>query len=103
MGKDLEITDQIKSYIENLSKELHPVQKQIIAYNENLGEIKKMQIAVSQCHFLEFITINKAIDKQLFQPNLQKKRPPRDSPKLKGPSPRRKRPDRKRLRTIKKK
>ena len=61
MGKDLEITDQIKSYIENLSKELHPVQKQIIAYNENIGKIKKMQIAVTQCHFLEFITkISKA-------------------------------------------
>ena len=61
MGKDLGINDKVKSYIESLSKELHPVQKQIIAYNENLGEIKKMQIAVTQCHFLEFITkISKA-------------------------------------------
>jgi caffeoyl-CoA O-methyltransferase len=61
MGRDLEISNKVKSYIENLSKELHPVQKQIIAYNENLGEIKKMQIAISQCHFLEFITkISKA-------------------------------------------
>ena len=61
MGKDFGISDKVKSYIENLSKELHPVQKQIIAYNENLGEIKKMQIAVTQCHFLEFITkISKA-------------------------------------------
>ena len=61
MGKDLEISDKIKSYIENLSKELHPVQKDIISYNETLGEIKKMQIAVSQCHFLELITkISKA-------------------------------------------
>ena len=61
MGKDLVINDKVKSYIESLSKELHPVQKQIIAYNENLGEIKKMQIAVTQCHFLEFITkISKA-------------------------------------------
>jgi len=56
MGKDLEISDKVKNYIENLSKELHPVQKEIIAYNETLGEIKKMQIAVSQCHFLELIT-----------------------------------------------
>ena len=52
MGKDLEISDKVKNYIENLSKELHPVQKEIIAYNETLGEIKKMQISVSQCHFL---------------------------------------------------
>ena len=56
MGKDFEISDKIKNYIENLSKELHPVQKEIISYNETLGEIKKMQIAVSQCHFLELIT-----------------------------------------------
>ena len=61
MGQDLELSEKLKSYIENLSKELHPVQKQIIAYNDNLGEIKKMQIAVTQCHFLEFITkISKA-------------------------------------------
>ena len=61
MGKDLEISDKIKNYIQNLSKELHPVQKEIIAYNESLGEIKKMQISVMQCHFLEFITkISKA-------------------------------------------
>ena len=56
MGKDLKISEKIKKYIENLSKELHPVQKEIIAYNETLGEIKKMQIAISQCHFLELIT-----------------------------------------------
>ena len=61
MGKDFEISDKIKNYIENLSKELHPVQKEIISYNETLGEIKKMQIAVSQCHFLELVTkISKA-------------------------------------------
>ena len=56
MGKDLEISDKVKSYIEKSSKELHPVQKEIISYNETLGDIKKMQIAVSQCHFLELIT-----------------------------------------------
>ena len=61
MGKDLEISDKLKKYIENLSKELHPVQKDIISYNDTLGEVKKMQIAVSQCYFLELITkISKA-------------------------------------------
>ena len=61
MSKDLEISDKVRNYIENFSKELHTVQKEIIAYNETLGEIKKMQIAVSQCHFLELITkISKA-------------------------------------------
>ena len=56
MSKDLEISNKVRNYIENFSKELHPVQKEIITYNEALGEIKKMQIAVSQCHFLELIT-----------------------------------------------
>ena len=61
MSKDLEISDKVKNYIENFSKELHPIQKEIIVYNESLGEIKKMQISVSQCHFLELITkISKA-------------------------------------------
>ena len=56
MSKDFQISEKVKNYIEHLSKELHPVQKEIIAYNETLGKIKKMQIAVSQCHFLELIT-----------------------------------------------
>ena len=56
MGKDFEISDKIKNYIDKLSKKLHPVQKEIIAYNETLGKLKRMQIAVSQCHFLELIT-----------------------------------------------
>ncbi len=56
MGKDFGIYDKLNNYIENLSKKLHPVQKEIIEYNESLGEIKKMQISISQCHFLELIT-----------------------------------------------
>ena len=61
MSKDFQLSEKVKNYIEHLSKELHPIQKEIIAYNETLGEIKKMQIAVSQCHFLELITkISKA-------------------------------------------
>ena len=61
MGKDLDINNKIQKYIEDLSKKLHPVQSEIIAYNESLGDIKRMQIAVSQCHFLELITkISKA-------------------------------------------
>jgi len=56
MGKDLDINNKIQNYIKDLSKELHPVQSEIISYNESLGDIKRMQIAVSQCHFLELIT-----------------------------------------------
>lgn len=61
MGKDLDINSKIQNYIQDLSKKLHPVQSEIISYNESLGDIKRMQIAVSQCHFLELITkISKA-------------------------------------------
>jgi len=55
MGKNLEITPLLEKYIENFSHSLHPIQKEIISYNESLGDIKRMQIAVSQCYFLELI------------------------------------------------
>ena len=55
MGKNLEITDKLENYIEKFSYQLTPVQKEIIKYNDSLGDIKRMQIAVSQCHFLHLI------------------------------------------------
>jgi predicted O-methyltransferase YrrM len=55
MGKNLEITKRLETYIEDLSKKLHPIQKEIISYNESLGDIKRMQISISQCQFLELI------------------------------------------------
>ena len=55
MGKNLKITDKIESYINKFSYQLNAVQKEIINYNENLGDIKRMQIAISQCHFLHLI------------------------------------------------
>ena len=55
MGKNLEINTALEKYIEELSYNLHPIQQEIIKYNENLGDIKRMQISVSQCHFLHLI------------------------------------------------
>jgi len=55
MGKNLEITDKLENYIEKFSYQLTPVQKEIIKYNDSLGDVKRMQIAVSQCHFLHLI------------------------------------------------
>jgi|TARA_B110000438_G_scaffold300383_1_gene352643 predicted O-methyltransferase YrrM len=55
MGKNLEITKSLESYIEKFSNELDPIQKEIISYNKTLGDIKKMQITTSQCFFLELI------------------------------------------------
>jgi|TARA_B100000809_G_scaffold263255_1_gene316058 predicted O-methyltransferase YrrM len=55
MGSNLIINKEIEKYINSYSLELNPIQKEIISYNESLGEIKRMQIAVSQCHFLHLI------------------------------------------------
>tara|TARA_B110000967_G_scaffold181357_1_gene198435 strand:- start:525 stop:1181 length:657 start_codon:yes stop_codon:yes gene_type:complete len=55
MGKNLEITPLLERYIQNFSQSLHPIQEEIISYNQSLGDISRMQIAVSQCHFLELI------------------------------------------------
>ena len=55
MGSNLTINKEIEKYINSYSLELNPIQKEIISYNESLGEIKRMQIAISQCHFLHLI------------------------------------------------
>jgi len=55
MGKNLEINSELEKYIEDLSYNLHPIQQEIIKYNNSLGDIKRMQISVSQCHFLHLI------------------------------------------------
>ena len=55
MGSNLPITKEIENYINNHSLKLSPIQNEIISYNDKLGEIKKMQISISQCHFLHLI------------------------------------------------
>ena len=55
MGSNLAITKDIENYISNHSLELTNVQKEIISYNNSLGDIKRMQISISQCHFLHLI------------------------------------------------
>ncbi len=55
MGADLNITKLLQDYILNYGLKLHPVQKEIINYNLSLGDIKRMQISISQCQFLHLI------------------------------------------------
>ena len=55
MGKNIEISEKIEKYINNFSFKLSPVQKEIIDYNNTLGNKKRMQVAISQCHFLHLI------------------------------------------------
>jgi len=65
MGSNLSINKEIEDYINNHSLKLNPIQNEIISYNENLGDIKRMQIAVSQCHFLHLIIKTSKIKKIL--------------------------------------
>ena len=55
MGKNLEITEKLEKYINNFSLKLNPIQQEIIYYNNTLGDVKRMQVATSQCHFLHLI------------------------------------------------
>ncbi len=55
MGSDLNITKQLQDYILKYGLKLHPIQKEIISYNLKLGNVKRMQISISQCQFLHLI------------------------------------------------
>ena len=55
MGSNLLITKEIENYINNNSLQLTEIQKEIISHNNDLGDIKRMQISISQCQFLHLI------------------------------------------------
>ena len=55
MGKAIRITEKLEKYINNFSLKLNPIQQEIIDYNKTLGDVKRMQVATSQCHFLHLI------------------------------------------------
>ena len=65
MSSDIIVNKEIVEYINNNSAKLHPVQKEIISYNEQLGDIKRMQISISQCHFLQLLIKSSKIKKIL--------------------------------------
>ena len=55
MGINLEIDNKLQKYLNDFSLKLNPVQQEILDYNNKLGAIKRMQVAISQCHFLHLI------------------------------------------------
>ena len=55
MTKSIKIDEAIEDYISNNSYELHPIQKEIINYNKNLGDIKRMQISITQGYFMQLL------------------------------------------------
>ena len=54
MTKSLEINERLEKYISDHSYDLHPVQRDILKYNDTLGHSKKMQISISQAYFFQF-------------------------------------------------
>ena len=55
MGRSLEITEKLQNYIDTFSLKLNPIQQEIVNYNNTLGDIKRMQLSISQCHLLHLI------------------------------------------------
>ncbi len=55
MTKNLLINERLEKYISDHSYDLHPVQEDIIRHNDSLGEIKKMQISITQAYFFQFL------------------------------------------------
>ena len=55
MGANLDITEKLQNYINNFGLKLNPIQQEIIDYNKTLGDIKRMQLDPTQCHFLHLI------------------------------------------------
>jgi len=54
MIKSLKIDEKLEKYISEHSYDLHPVQKEILNHNDSLGDVKKMQISVTQGYFFQF-------------------------------------------------
>ena len=55
MTKNIKIDKNLENYISDNSYELHPIQKEIIEHNNNLGDIKRMQISVTQGYFMQLL------------------------------------------------
>jgi len=55
MGANLDFTEKLQNYINDFGLKLNPIQQEIINYNKTLGDIKRMQIDPTQCHFLHLM------------------------------------------------
>ena len=63
MGSNLAINEEVEKYINEHSLKLNPIQEEIISYNNTLGDIRRMQISISQCHFLHLLIKSSKIKK----------------------------------------
>ena len=62
MDKNINIDYKLIEYIFTHTSNLHPVQKELIKYNESLGHIKRLQISILQANFLQFLIKSRNIN-----------------------------------------
>ena len=62
MDKNINIDHKLIEYIFSHTSNLHPVQKELIKYNESLGYIKRLQISILQANFLQFLIKSRNIN-----------------------------------------
>ena len=62
MDKNINIDHKLIEYIFTHTSNLHPIQKELIKYNEGLGHIKRLQISILQANFLQFLIKSKNIN-----------------------------------------
>tara|TARA_B100001996_G_scaffold312325_1_gene254439 strand:+ start:471 stop:1127 length:657 start_codon:yes stop_codon:yes gene_type:complete len=55
MPKNLDLTENLEKYIINHSEDLHSAQKELIEKNNKLGEVKRMQVSISQAYFFQIL------------------------------------------------
>ena len=60
MDKNINIDHKLIEYIFSHTNNLHPIQKELLKYNENLGHIKRLQISILQANFLQFLIKSKS-------------------------------------------
>ena len=62
MDKNINIDHKLIEYILSHTNNLHPIQKELIKYNESLGHIKRLQISILQANFLQFLIKSRKIN-----------------------------------------
>ena len=62
MDKNINIDHKLIEYIFAHTSNLHPIQKELIKYNESLGHIKRLQISILQANFLQFLIKSRNIN-----------------------------------------
>ena len=55
MTKNIIIDERLEKYISDNTYSLHPIQKEIIEYKKTLGDLKRMQVSVTQAYFFQLM------------------------------------------------